>query len=238
MVAHDKRSARRTAGHLRVVEGGGAAPASEAAPQASVESRRRRDDELLDAFEHGSREAATQLYDHLAPVVHRTLMQVLGRRCDDHEDLVQAAFEQIVITLVRKRFARACSLKSWAASISANVAFNAIRSRTRERRVVDTTHELDTERHDDRRGVDAERHAVARAELERVRRVLAQIDSKKATALFLHDVLGHDLAEISVLTGVTVAAAQSRLVRGRRELQRKLGGRGGVDIPPEGGRRG
>jgi DNA-directed RNA polymerase specialized sigma24 family protein len=47
---------------------------------------------------------------------------------------------------------------------------------------------------------------------------------KKAMVLVLHDVLGHDLTEVSVMLGVSVSAAQSRLVRGRRELLRRLKG--------------
>ena len=41
----------------------------------------------------------------------------------------------------------------------------------------------------------------------------------------LHDILGHDLAEIASLTGVTVAAAQSRLVRGRKEVLKYILGK-------------
>ena len=45
---------------------------------------------------------------------------------------------------------------------------------------------------------------------------------EQAETLFLHDALGHDLAEIAMMTGATVAAAQSRLVRGRKELFKRM----------------
>ena len=48
------------------------------------------------------------------------------------------------------------------------------------------------------------------------------MNPQRAEALVLHDVLGHDLAEVSALLGVSIAAAQSRLVRGRSELKQRL----------------
>ena len=191
------------------------------------------DSALIDAFESGDRSACDLLYDRLIGVVEGTLFRVLGRRDAHHDDLVQAAFEQIVLTLSKRQFARACSLASWATSVTSHVAFNAIRSRTRERKVVDPGRDSDLEAGVHSGKIDVEKQAGARQVLERARFHLAQMDETRATTLFLHDVLGHDLAEIAVLTSVSVAAAQSRLVRGRKELRKRLSKEGLINSEDE-----
>ncbi len=193
---------------LRAVPGG-ASPA--AAPPPS-------DADLIDAIQRGDERLASALYERVAPVVDRTLYRVFGRREADHEDLMQSTFEQIVITLARGRFAGACSLTTWAATVATNVGLNALRSRRRERRVVDHDATIDLAP----ASTQGQRTVDARFEMTRLRDHLAAIDEDKATALFLHDVLGHELAEVAVITGVSVAAAQSRLVRGRKELMDRV----------------
>ena len=160
-------------------------------------------------------------YDRLLGAVDHALYRVFGRREHDHDDLVQAAFEQIVLTLSRRSYARACSLQTWASTIATHVAFNALRARRRERRVFDRDASNISEP-EPPASADLERAAGARAELGRVRSLLAGMKPERAETVFLHDVLGHDLAEIAHMTRVSVAAAQSRLVRGRRELREKL----------------
>lgn len=176
--------------------------------------------ELIQAVVEGDVRLAGELYAQLVGTVDRTLYRVFGRREQDHDDLVQMAFEQIVLTLSRQTFAGGCSLKTWAAAITSRVGWKVLRSRRRERQVLDVRAELSE---DTAAGsTDVEREAGCRLELERVRIHLSQMKSKQAEAVFLHDVLGHELVEIAHMTEATVAAAQSRLVRGRRELTKRV----------------
>ncbi len=178
------------------------------------------DEQLIEAVQRGEHRVAAELYDRLVEVVDHTLFRVFGRREPDHDDLIQTTFEHIVRTLCRRSYARACNLRTWASTIASHVGFNALRARQRERRVIDRTLpgaiDLPVS------GGDSERQSVARAELERLRGALSELKPEQAQTLFLHDVLGHELAEIALMLDVSVAAAQSRLVRGRRELYARL----------------
>ena len=105
--------------HLRALPGGAAtSPAGSAAAQSPTSvlpeaAQDVSDDWLLEGIERGDQNVAVELYRRLLPVVEATLVRVLGRREADHEDLVQTSFEQIILTLSERRYARACSLKSW-----------------------------------------------------------------------------------------------------------------------------
>lgn len=213
-IAHAQRAG------LRVVRDPGARELDAPNPANSGSAAPLSDERLIEAVESGDHRLAGELYDRLIGVVDHTLYRVFGRREPDHEDLVQAAFEQIVLTLSRQSFARACSLKTWASTVTSHVGFNALRSRRRERAVLDR--QVEAEPESAASTADIERQAAARAELERMREQLVAMKSEHAQTVFLHDVLGHELAEIAIMMRVSVAAAQSRLVRGRRELYKRL----------------
>jgi DNA-directed RNA polymerase specialized sigma24 family protein len=68
-------------------------------------------------------------------------------------------------------------------------------------------------------GLDALR--ARRPDVDRVRRDLASMSPENAEAVLLHDLCGYELAEIAQLTGASASDVQSRLARGRRELQSK-----------------
>ena len=67
-----------------------------------------------------------------------------------------------------------------------------------------------------------ERALEARDELRHLRLALAGLSPGRAEAVLPHDALGYDLTEVASLTGSSEAAVQSRLVRGRRDLQEWL----------------
>ena len=198
---------------LRLVRGGGAA--SDPAPRFS-------DEELIAAVQTGDRSSSDALYDRLIRVVDSTLFKVLGARDTDFDDLVQSTFEAIVTTLAELRYARACSLSSWAGAIACNVALKTLRSRRTRRRYFDDRGDPAELSSDASGGCDPERQVMARQQLARLREHLAQMKPERVEVLLLHDMLRHELSEIAVLKGISVAAAQSRLVRGRKELNRRL----------------
>jgi RNA polymerase sigma-70 factor (ECF subfamily) len=178
------------------------------------------DAELLAALRRGDSSAATALHDRVRRQVDRTLCRLLGRRDVDHEDLAQLAMIELIYTIDGYR--GDCSLDTWTATLTAHVVYKHLRRRQTERRLFAGM--LDD---DDFPAVSTNgtgREAMARSAVRRVAEHLDSLDANRAWSLVLHDVLGYDLREVARITGATVSAAQTRLVRGRRELQERIAG--------------
>src|SRR5271170_2457495 len=176
------------------------------------------DIELLAALRAGDAGAATALHDRARPQVERTIRRLLGHRDVDHEDVAQQAMIELVSTIDRYR--GECSLDSWTSTITAHAVYKHIRRRRTERRIFGA---LDAQMLADTCSSSrTSRDAVLRSAMERVRAHLTALDESKAWTFVLHDVCGYDLREIAQITGVSVAAAQTRLVRGRREVHDRI----------------
>lgn len=176
---------------------------------------------LLCAVRERRPKAGDRLYDALFATVDRTIVRTLGHRQAEHDDLVQGTFEQLIISVADGTFRHECSLKSWAGSIASHLALNVIRSRRRERAVFDKGRSVDNER--DARGTSLTERAVdSRRTMERVRTELGAMNEDRARALVLFHVLEYDLRQVATVLGTTVAAAQSRVARGRRELLERI----------------
>jgi RNA polymerase sigma-70 factor, ECF subfamily len=178
------------------------------------------DSELLGALARGDTSAATALHDRLRPQVDRTVRRLLGSRDPDLADVAQQAIIEVVFTVGTYR--GDCSLDSWTSAVAAHVVYKHIRRRKIERRIfgrLDVDLLLEA-RSPSRTG----REALVRSTLRRVLTHLDAVDDVKAWAFVLHDVCGYDLKEVARITGSTAAAAQTRLVRGRREVHERIAG--------------
>jgi RNA polymerase sigma-70 factor, ECF subfamily len=188
---------------------------------ATTDDEREAERALVRAVRRREPRAGERLYDQLIASIDRAIARTLGRAQPEHDDLVQATFEQVVITLTDGTFLHECSLKSWAVSIASHLALNAIRSRTRERAVFDTDLALDN-----RPGLSVsssvERTVETRRTLAQLRDELASMNESRAEALVLFHVFEYDLRQVAGTLGISVAAAQSRIVRGRRELLARM----------------
>ena len=183
------------------------------------------DIDLCGALAAGEAWAAEVIYDRVADVVEAVLFRLMGPGDSERDDLAQQALERVISTIVSGKFSQGCSLRSWATLITQHLAIDTMRARQRERRLFDRSldHQaLELVAEETRT---PERAAEVRRRVERLLSALSTVNRSRAEAVVLHDILGHDLAEIAGLTGVSVAAAQSRLVRGRREVLKFIAGK-------------
>jgi RNA polymerase sigma-70 factor (ECF subfamily) len=176
------------------------------------------DSELLAALRRGDAAAATALHDRLRPQVDKTVRRLLGPRDPDAPDVAQLAMIQIVRGIDKYR--GDSSLDSWTSAVAAHVVYKHIRRRRTERRIFGA---LDADLAAETRApLRTGREAVVRSGIRRVLAHLGAMEEAKAWAFILHDVCGYDLREIAEITGVSAAAAQTRLVRGRREVHERI----------------
>lgn len=178
---------------------------------------------LIEAVAAGNASRAVVLYDRLRPVVSRTIRR-LAPRSTEHEDLVQQAFVELVISLKSRPQVR--SLDAWASTIAARTVYQRLRrTRLEERFAPLQPGDADDEPVDVQVAAPGDNPlltSLRRQALRHVERVLEKLNPSRVQVFVLHDVHGFELKEIADILGITVANAQSRLVRGRGDVHAAL----------------
>jgi RNA polymerase sigma-70 factor (ECF subfamily) len=177
------------------------------------------DAELLAALRRGDTSAAAALHDRVRPQVDRTIRRLLGRRDVDHEDIAQLSLIELIYTI--EAYRGECSLDTWTATLTAHVVYKHLRRRQTERRLF--AEMLDSEDFRTSAPRRTGKDAMGRSAVRRIAEHLDQLESNQAWTFVLHDAMGYDLREVARITGASVTAAQSRLVRGRRALHESIG---------------
>lgn len=174
------------------------------------------DSTLLAGLKARDASLSNAFYARVRPVLDRTLTRLLGSRDSEYEDVAQRALFELVDTI--DRFRGECPFDAWISIVTARAAYRAIRRRRLERRLFADEPPPDVP-------AVGRSHAstvAARQAIERIRGELQGMNPDRAWAFLLHDVYGYDLKEVGQITGATLAAAQSRLVRGRREIHERI----------------
>jgi RNA polymerase sigma-70 factor (ECF subfamily) len=175
------------------------------------------DDELIAQIRTGNPVVADLFCKRVWPQVDRTVRRLLGRNDGEREDLTQQAIIELVRTI--GGFRGECALDTWVSAVTAHVVYKDIR-----RRPIDRYVSLDAIQEDAlaTSGSNGELTFAAREVLARILGHLNAIGEKLAWSFVLHDVLGHGLRDVASIMGVSEAAAQSRLVRGRHQLHQRI----------------
>jgi RNA polymerase sigma-70 factor, ECF subfamily len=172
---------------------------------------------LVVALRAGDPAAPAAFYDRVRPQIDRTLNRLLGREDRDFPDLAQVALIELVTTI--RHYRGQCPLDNWVATVTAHVVYKHLRRRRAERRLFQHLVAEDNIRSAVGRSA---RENLARDALQRVASHLAKIDEGYGWAYVLHDVFGYGVREVARILGVSEAAAQSRLVRGRKQIHKRI----------------
>ena len=178
------------------------------------------DEALFEGYrERGDLDAFGQLYDRYGPALFRFLRRLVGDAAAA-EDLTQLAF--LRMHEARESFDCRRSFRTWAFTIARRLALNWF-ERERGRRTP-------ADRDDPERPIDAEdpapgpeRQLLARDELRRVERALAELAPDDAAAVLLCKHEGLSYAEIGEVVGCSPDAAKMRVHRALRRLAERLG---------------
>lgn len=172
---------------------------------------------LAAAVKRGDPSVAAEFYDRVAPRIWAVLRRLLRGNEQDHEDLAQQALIALVAGL--DRFRGQAPLEHWAGAVAGHVALDWLRRHRRERAIFEAATEVSLERPS---ADHPERTVLGREVAERLNGLLAGISPDRLNAWVLHDVHGFSLLEISQMTHASLSAVQSRLVRGRGDVQARL----------------
>lgn len=174
---------------------------------------------LIDAIERGDRSASSAIYERLRPVISRTVRRVAPRGLE-HDDLVQQAFVELIVSLRTRPEVR--SLDAWASTITARVVFHRLRRDHLETRFAVLEDDGGVLEHLVAPQLDPHQAATQRQALSGIARCMAGLHADRMQVFVLHDVHGFELKEIAEILGISVSNAQTRLVRGRKELHQSL----------------
>jgi RNA polymerase sigma-70 factor (ECF subfamily) len=171
--------------------------------------------ELIRRCRAGERTGQEELYERYRGQVAATLYRVLNDRTD-LDDLVQEVF--VIAFRGLDRFRGEARLSTWLYRICVNVALGRIRAKTRRPPHLLTENVIEPATTPSEQ---PEAILQSKRDRERVYRLLDKLPPKKRIVLYLHEIEGLDLKEISYIVGAHPVTVRTRLFYARKELYQR-----------------
>lgn len=159
--------------------------------------------------------AQTTLVRRLLPRVRRATRALL-RDAADADDATQMAILEVLRSA--RTFRGEASIESWSDRITIRTTLRQARRQSARHQRIDAAAEPDQ-----LDGGDAADGALVRADLPRdLEEYLRALPDARREALILRHVLGHSVAEVAELTGVSPNTVKDRLLAAREEIRRMI----------------
>lgn len=172
------------------------------------ENQNKWDAELLARFSNGDRDAAMALTSRLAPIVFSQAFRMLGDR-SEAEDVTQESLVRLWKAAPDWKANRA-KITTWLYRVTLNLCIDRLRKSNRnsgevQQEVVDGT-------------PSAERNLQTTERLQALQHALQTLPGRQKQAVILRHIEGLSNAEIADIFGISVAAVESLVSRGKRAL--------------------
>lgn len=158
---------------------------------------------LLEQLRKDPQRGVALLHDRFAGVVNRLVWRLLGAD-QDHDDLVQQVFIQLITNVHRVREAE--KLRSWVQSVTVNLVYSELRKRGVRRLFI-------AQARDEERFTDAVSSMESRDLLERIYGALDRMPAKERVVFSLRYIEEKPLKEVAELCECSLATAKRRLKR-------------------------
>ena len=172
------------------------------------ENQNKWDAELLARFSNGDRDAAMALTSRLAPIVFSQAFRMLGDR-SEAEDVTQESLVRLWKAAPDWKANRA-KITTWLYRVTLNLCIDRLRKSNRnsgevQQEMVDGT-------------PSAERNLQTTERLQALQHALQTLPGRQKQAVILRHIEGLSNAEIADIFGISVAAVESLVSRGKRAL--------------------
>ena len=177
------------------------------------------DDVLVAAAKLGDRPAFTELWERHSHCAFSAAYRVTKNRADA-EDSVQDAWMKVYLHL--ETFDGRAAFSTWVTRIAINSALMMLRKKRYHPETPLEAGEGQAQRYWEipDRSMDAETRLIARESVNRLRREFHRLKPGLRKVVEIRESNDASLREIASLSGITVAATKSRLMRARKILQR------------------